>query len=109
MTKHLVHDCKGAPCYVCGSLDGTGNPLPEEDGELDALRAENAELNALVKLQTLRGDTFHEALLQESAENERLRAALEHIATDEHTTCNAWQGVIAHDRSVACNALGNCQ
>ena len=41
--------------------------------ERDALRAENERLTALVKLQTLRGDTFHEALLKQSAENERLQ------------------------------------
>lgn len=25
----MVHNCKSAPCHVCGSLDGTGLPMSE--------------------------------------------------------------------------------
>lgn len=33
----LVHNCKSAPCLVCGSEDGSGNPLTDDRERLRAL------------------------------------------------------------------------
>ncbi len=47
-----VHNCKGAPCYVCGSEDGSGEPMNTSNDELELALALAQEM--LAELRAIR-------------------------------------------------------
>jgi hypothetical protein len=67
--QSVVHNCKSAPCYVCGSEDGSGNPLPDDiEGENEPLLLDGWSESSYFRYQrehltlrlTIRNMTNHE-------------------------------------------------